>query len=248
MQKWFPVLVIGSAIATFSPSPGMAQAVPLSPAIANPSIPPAATGSVRKIPADQARGQSGGIPNLTIAPGQGVNISFIGMGEQIQRMWLDDPQQATIDTDSPLCKPDEQGCVSTAQVIHLRLINRLNLGLPKAPNTLLTVITTGISGKQIYQFRVGYGKTGAQPTIAIVPNPQSTNAPIAFAGQSIDLKQVAGGLRAAMDQGLLTTESPLASRIAQFLSLAGSGLDVPTAARNAGISNALVLRLAEMGR
>ncbi|MCU0552537.1 MAG: hypothetical protein MUC48_24660, partial [Leptolyngbya sp. Prado105] len=78
-------------------------------------------------------------------------------------------------------------------MIHLRRIHPLNLpGLPKADSTLLTVITEGASGRQLYQFRVAYGSGNPQySTVEIRSNPSST----------VNLSHVERGLRVAIVRG-----------------------------------------------
>jgi hypothetical protein len=86
---------------------------------------------------------------LPIHLGHGTTLNFRNTGERVQRVWLDDPSQVTVDFDDVNCRVPDQPCA--AQVIHLRRIQRLKFqNLPITSSTLLTVVTD----KNIHQFQL----------------------------------------------------------------------------------------------
>lgn len=202
------------------------------------SVPlPVTAGAVRRVSASQAAGE-GHIPTVQVWPGSGVNISFIPTGETIQKVWLDDPSHLTVDFDGPL-----PGATS----IHLRRINYIHFPqLPSGKATLLTVITQGAAGRQQYLFRLTYGR--GQPdyyAIEVVPDNAFDRQ-----GSLLVEQAVARGLAAAQSQGLISPQrgnAALAGRVQAFLSRLRQGQPAAAAARQAGISMALVEKLSAMG-
>lgn len=208
-----------------------------------------AASPVRTISTAQAQGKSGDIPTILVWAGSGTNLSFLSTGEQIQRVWLDDPSRVTLDFDAPLCQGrDRRACGrSSATIIHLRRINPLNwAGLPKTSSTLLTVITQGAGGRQLYQFRVGYGSgTPQYTTLEISPANGFTTSSVPRS--TINLPNIERGLRVAIQRRFVRSNSPIVPRLSRFLLLSHSGIEIPTAAQQAGISMALVGKLASLG-
>jgi hypothetical protein len=87
--------------------------------------------------------------------GHGTTLNFRGANEKVQRVWLDDPSQVTVDFDDVNCRSQDQPCA--AQVIHLRRIKRLRFDdLPTTLSTLLTVVTD----KGIHQFQLSFPSSG----------------------------------------------------------------------------------------
>jgi hypothetical protein len=131
----------------------------------------------------QAQGLSGVVPTIEVSYQQGTNLSFLPAGETIKKVWLNDPSQVTMDFDGPMCMQfgaernlNSGDCKnSAANVIQLRRIPRLNIpGLPKADNTLLTVITENQGRSKLYTFRILYQDTApGYHTLAIYPDPPS---------------------------------------------------------------------------
>lgn len=116
---------------------------------------------VRNVSSDQAQGIIGEAISLDVAPGVGLNISFIQTGELVKKAWIDDPSRITLSFDGTLCQTNSQGqeCDSDqgASVVHLRQIRPIQFpDLPRsnANGTLLTLITEGSEGRKLYQFRV----------------------------------------------------------------------------------------------
>ncbi|MEB3181656.1 MAG: hypothetical protein VKL59_21870 [Nostocaceae cyanobacterium] len=115
---------------------------------------------------------------IELAPGAGVNISFIPTGETVEKVWLDNPAIATLDADGCLSslagaeQPSGRQCDTSApvSVLHLRQINPLIIpGLPKSRTALLTAITNGPHGRRIYLFRVTTGKSPSYNTVEVIP-------------------------------------------------------------------------------
>jgi hypothetical protein len=99
---------------------------------------------------------------LPIHLGHGTTINFRSTGEKVQRVWLDDPSQVTVDFDDVNCRTPDKPCA--AQVIHLRRIQRLKFqNLPTTSTTSLTVVTD----KNIHQFQLVF-PSGKQSKGAIV--------------------------------------------------------------------------------
>jgi hypothetical protein len=99
---------------------------------------------------------------LPIHLGHGTTLNFRNTGERVQRVWLDDPSQVTIDFDDMNCRIPDKPCV--AQVIHLRRIQRLKFqNLPTTSTTSLTIVTN----KSIHQFQLVF-PSGKQSKGAIV--------------------------------------------------------------------------------
>jgi hypothetical protein len=99
---------------------------------------------------------------LPIHLGHGTTINFRGTDEKVQRVWLDDPSQVTVDFDDVNCRTPDKPC--SAQVIHLRRIQRLKFqDLPITSTTSLTIVTD----KSIHQFQLSF-PSGKQSKGAIV--------------------------------------------------------------------------------
>jgi len=201
--------------------------------------------SVYSISADHAQGLTGSTsPIIKVWPGYGTNISFLPTNETILRVWIDDPSRVSLDFDQPLCPTAAaSNCESgNPAVIHLRRIQGLNFEqLPRASGTLLTVITETADGERtIYQFQIELA-TGSPDYHTAVISPVSPLHPL------LGLVEVQRGLQIAEARGLINREQDLWTRLQAFFRLVRQGSDVPAAAEQAGVSLALVTRLAEWG-
>ncbi len=132
----------------------------------------------------QAQGLGGAVPTIKLWFQQGTNLNFAPSGETIRKVWLNDPSQVTIDFDGPMCMQFGQQpnsnigaeCKnSAAHIIQMRRIKRINIpGIPKANNTLLTVVTEGQGSIKLYTFRILYDNGNPEyHTLAIYPDPAS---------------------------------------------------------------------------
>jgi hypothetical protein len=99
---------------------------------------------------------------IALYSGHGTTLNFRVVNEKVQRVWLDDPSQVTVDFDDVNCRSQDQPCA--AQVIHLRRIKRLKFDdLPTTSSTSLTVVTD----KGIHQFQLSFPSSG-KPKSTIV--------------------------------------------------------------------------------
>ena len=210
---------------------------------------PAYAQAIRPIPADYARGEHQPV-TIELYRGQGVNLNFRPMGETIHRVWLDDPSQATLDFDDPGCAALGEAGECAATVIHLRRIHPLNFpNLPSTGTTLLTVLTE----QGLYQFRLTFPSSGSPSYYTLEIQPERTPSQLALIatnqiqGQS-GAQLIEQGLRVAQSRSLIAAGDPLWERVQTFLTLIRGGGQIPEAAVQAGISQALVRRLAELGQ
>jgi hypothetical protein len=118
------------------------------------------------------------VGSIALYSGHGTTLNFRPAGERVQRVWLDDPSQVTVDFDDVGCRSQEQPCA--AQVIHLRRIKRLKFDdLPLTSTTALTVVTD----KNIHQFQLSF-PAGGKPNSTVInittdvkPKPRSSRRP-----------------------------------------------------------------------
>jgi hypothetical protein len=107
---------------------------------------------------------------IALYSGHGTTLNFRAVNEKVQRVWLDDPSQVTVDFDDVNCRSQEQPCA--AQVIHLRRIKRLKFDdLPTTSSTSLTVVTD----KGIHQFQLSFPVSGKPKNtiVNIAPDPEA---------------------------------------------------------------------------
>ncbi|NJO64437.1 MAG: hypothetical protein HC836_41610 [Richelia sp. RM2_1_2] len=220
----------------------------LSPAIAS-----EINQSVKQITQKVATGNSSSsIPRIELSPGYGVNISFIKSSEIIEKVWLDNPTFASLDVDGCLSVEGRECDSQGATVIHLRQIKPLKVPqLINSNTSLLTVIAKGKSGRKVYLFQVGMAdKTPNYHTLEIIPDNKITPENTQF--QNIknvnELQLMSRGLNIVNTRSLISQESRLWSRIANFLIKVRMGESINSAARKSGISMRLVNRLIELGR
>jgi hypothetical protein len=216
------------------------------------AVPTALRAQVDSTFSSRAQGLNGPLPTIKVWSGSGVNLSFIPTGETIVKVWLDDPSKVTLDFDSPLCGSGSgQGnCKggSGATVVHLRQIYGIKFpNLPQTKATLLSVITQDSGGqRKLNQFRVVMA-SGAPKYAAFLVYPDTKKAPtLQVRDRIVPLTIVEGGLRKAESQRLLTPA--LRGKVLNFLALAQNGVPVTVAAQQAGVSMALVTKLADMGQ
>lgn len=207
---------------------------------------------VRQLSEAQAQGLTGDGARISVWPGSGTNLDFTRTGEVIQRVWLDDPSRLTLDFDGNLCSQGDSGnCDGAgASVIHLRRVTGIHFeNLPETASTLLTVVTDSPEGRKVYQFQVNYGSGDPQyATVAIAPNTTSqASAIVTTSGQTVSLANVERGLNSAIASHLIPSDSPVISKVQDFLARVRNGSVPQAAADAAGISLAVVSRLAEMG-
>lgn len=171
-----------------------------------------------------------------------MNISFHQLRETIEQAWLDDPSRITLDFDQAL---------PSAQYLHLRRIHTLDFSaLPRTNKTLLTVITKGESGRKRYQFVLSYG-TGTPQYVGVTLTPTITPSALSPVLALNHELQIRRGLRVALERGLIAEDQgneAVRDRVGQFISNRQAGLSPAQSARKAGVSLALIERLAHMGK
>ncbi|HEY9690640.1 MAG TPA: hypothetical protein V6D15_00370 [Oculatellaceae cyanobacterium] len=218
--------------------------------------------SVRQLSVSEAIGGQGQPPLIELAPGMGVNLSFVATGETIKKVWLDNPSFVTLDVDGCLAglgtRQEARNC-SGAFVLHIRRINPLQFrNLPKANSSLLTVIT---SANRVYLFKIIKVAKPRYYTVEIIPRKQNIRSYVShqyFGNQPNRKSQLSApitsslvilncGLQVAIKNQFLKTSQALYRNIQKFLSLTASGTSVEIAAKQAGISMNLVKRLHELG-
>ncbi|MEO0806043.1 MAG: hypothetical protein AAFY33_07035 [Cyanobacteria bacterium J06643_4] len=191
-------------------------------------------------------------PQTTVAlhRGQGVTLNFRPTGETIQRAWLDDPSQTTLDFDDANCAATDAAASCAASVIHLRRINPIDFpGLPSTGVTSLTVLTDN----NLYSFRLTFPENGSpsyailniEPEREISPNTPSI---IPQLTRTEGIAVIEQGLEVARSRGLIDVNDPLWQRTQTFLSLMREGTPDDAAANRAGVSQSLIVHLTELGQ
>lgn len=228
--------------------------------------------AVQRISWETATGNSGTPVTLEITPGYGLNISFIPLGETIEKVWLDDPSWLTVDADGCLQGLSRNCNTTGATVLHLRRIQELDFpGLAQSPNqsTLLTVITRNFQSRRVYVFRIQFAPTSESTpqyhTLEVVNTRSSPSSSIPSAsatasepqfsfhfnesGQvdSTILERIERGVQVSLKHQWMQRNSPIADRIAYFIKQIKQGISLEQAQVNAQISVALINRLYELG-
>ena len=187
-----------------------------------------------------------------LAPGFGVNLSFVNSQETIEKIWLDNPAFVTVSADGCLYGLN-QNCASVgAKILHLRRINPLNLeGIPKSRKTLLTVITRDRrNNPQLYLFTI---QPSSQPKTLVFDIQKER--PKEVVAEKIKtpivdyflLAAIERGIKVSLEEGWLEPRSELTHNLRHFSSLLGKGYQEAEAAEIAGISLPLVNRLKDLG-
>jgi hypothetical protein len=190
------------------------------------------------------------IARIALYPGHGLTLNFRPTGELIRKVWLDDPSQVTLDFDNASCLSEEVKAACAARVLHLRRIRRLNFpDLPLSATTSLTVVTD----RTLYQFQLTFPNAGSPSTYTLDIQPEQSHArsisltATQMQGQS-GVQLLERGLQVATSRRLLTQGDALWHRVRSLLQLLKQGTPVAEAVKQAGVSQALIARLAEMGQ
>jgi hypothetical protein len=207
---------------------------------------------VRQLSEAQAQGLTSGGAQISVWPGSGTNLDFTRTGEVIQRVWLDDPSRLTLDFDGTLCGQGNSGSCdgAGASVIHLRRVTGMHFeNLPETAYTLLTAVTDSPEGRKLYQFQVNYGsgirsmRRWQSPRIPPLKPPRwslPVVEPPAWWMWNWDCT-------VPISTHLIAADSPVIAKVQDFLARARNGATPQAAADAAGMSLAVVSRLAEMG-
>lgn len=205
-----------------------------------------ALASARTVYKEQVASTSNRMTQIKVWPGYGLNINFIPTGEVIKKVWLDDPSRITLTSDGQLCKQGTgQECTNQgATVIHLKQIKEIefpNIPQSRTGATLLTVITQGESGRNLYQFKVkpAFGEP-EYATVDVKPLPptespldSTTPAPTPISNSFKDSDALANslysGLQAATRAGEINPESQQWKQANYLISLLRDGMTVEKA-------------------
>jgi hypothetical protein len=143
-----------------------------------------------------------GVLVVNIIPGVGVNLNFEGAGEYIQTMIADNRSFVGIKAEG--CLAVQEGCQDPSNLVHLTLIDKLQLpGVTKvnsiATQSLLTIRTRDrANNRRTYLFSLRQGRPGdeaiAQINFIKVAPPPRYYDPIA-AKNAEDLRQKENSLR-----------------------------------------------------
>lgn len=200
--------------------------------------------AIRSIPLSAARGERQ-IVSVELYRGYGVTLNFRPVRETIRRVWLDNPSQVTLDFDDPRCAAVREPGSCAATVIQLRRINPLQFpSIPATDATTLTVLTD----TELYKFRLTFPDAGSPSYYTLEIQPEFAQTTTAQLGGRQGVQQIEQGLQVALSRNLIAQSDPLWERVQAFLRLLREGKSATEAARQAGISRSLVVRLAEMGR
>ena len=204
--------------------------------------------TTRSISRSVASGATAQTVRLEVGRGRGLNLSFIEVGETIERVWLDDPSRFVLDTDGCSivandCEPGDP----MPTILHLKQIEPLDFpGVPEASpktGTLLTVVTRDErSQRRIYTFEVvpGQGRVDYN-TVALTADP----LPLAL---DLELDRIRRGRERAAVARQIDRADDLWQRIERVLTLIEEdGLSMEAAATEARVTLPLLERLAELG-
>jgi hypothetical protein len=189
-----------------------------------------------------AQAQTGQNMAVEIYSGHGTTLNFRPTGETIHKVWLDDLSRVTLDFDDANClETNENQAPCAAKVIHLRRIQRLNFpNLPATNATTLTVVTD----RNFYTFRLTYPNIGNPKSSVLNIQPASTT--LLATGRS-EVQKIEQGLQVARSRHLIQPGDALWNRLQSLLNLIHAGTSVNHAAQQVGVSQALLIRLVEMG-
>jgi hypothetical protein len=111
------------------------------------------------------------VPEIGLAQGSGVNITFIPTGRIIQKVWLDDPTWVVFDVDGCLVGQTKECERPTSTTVHLKRINPLRIeGLSSTGRSLLTVVTSGQAGDlKISTFRIVPSRSPGISIVEVIP-------------------------------------------------------------------------------
>jgi hypothetical protein len=177
---------------------------------------------------------------IQLAPGYGITLSWLGTRENIKKVWLDNPAFVVLDADGCL-EGLNNNCHGSAKVLHLRRIEKLNLGkLPPTNHSLLTVVTENNGSTGLYLFKIVPASTPQYLVYEIQGSSRTTQSPISYT-------TIAQGMEAAREQGLLVKGSLLEAKLQALVKELESGRDLATLTDKYGISEQVISRLLELG-
>ena len=173
---------------------------------------------------------------IRLAPGYGVNLSWLQTNETIKKVWLDNPSFIVLDADGCL-DGLSRNCTGDAKVLHLRRIERLNLPhIPRNNHSLLTVVTDA----GFYLFKVIPSSTPHHLVYKVLPTPQPRDSSVFYTA-------ITKGIRVAKREGYLIEGSELESKLNILTKQLQFGGDLEEIAQSQNISAEIISRLIELG-
>ena len=173
---------------------------------------------------------------IRLAPGYGVNLSWLQTNETIKKVWLDNPSFVVLDADGCL-EGLSNNCSGNANVLHLRRIERLNLPhIPRNNHSLLTVVTDA----GFYLFKIIPSNTPDYLVYKVLPTPQPNDS-------SIFYTTLTKGIRVAKREGYLVSGSNLESKLNVLVRELQFGGDLQKIMQSQNISPEIITRLIELG-
>jgi len=193
--------------------------------------------AVKRISAGEAQGLRGPVPDLWVWPGSSTNLSFIETGESIRNVWLDDPGAFSMSFDGPMCVGNASpGCSNGAATVI-----RLQAQAP-GQNTLLTVVTTGPGGRQLYQFRLRSATSKpTYNTVSVLPGQPEVQNP------AVNVDFILKGLVIAHQEGLVQKDGATWQKVQQAVRLIKNSQSPEQAAATAGLPAHILQKLGQMG-
>lgn len=198
--------------------------------------------AVRQISADEAQGLHGPVSDLWVWPGSSTNLSFIETGEIMRNVWLDDPSEFLLSFDGPMCVSRmqvNQSCPHAAATVI-----RLQAQAP-GKNTLLTIVTTGPGGRQLYQFRLRSAtRKPTYNTVSVLPG-QTEQAKVQTSALAPEF--ILKGLAIAQQKGLVQKDGTTWQKVQQAVDLIENSQPLEQAAARVGLPAHILQKLGQMG-
>lgn len=180
---------------------------------------------------------------IRLAPDYGVSLSWLGAGETIKKVWLDNPSFLVMDADGCL-EGLNQGCTGEANVLHLRRIEPLNLpNIPSTNHSLLTVITENNGQGGFYIFKIVKSNTPHHLVYKVLDPPSPSRNT-----QSNFYTTLNRGIRVARREGYLIDGSELDIKLSILMSELQTGGDLEAIAREQNVSTQIINRLIQLSQ
>lgn len=218
--------------------------------------------AARTVYLEEIASSSHRLTEITVWSGYGLNLNFIPSGEMIKKVWLDDPSRITLSFDGQLCQSDANCTNQGATVIHLKQIEEINFpNIPQSATgeTLLTVITEGESGRNLYQFKVkpafgepDYTTVNIKPLPPVTPPlkpplPLSENLSRQKEAQTL-ANLVHAGLVVAIRKGEIQRRSPEWEQLQQAMTFLREGATLQEAAADSNLDVSRLTQLMTWGQ
>jgi hypothetical protein len=194
---------------------------------------------------------------IWLHPNTGVSVSYIGIEQTIETVWLDNKSRILLSTDGCLSGLNARCTRNSANVVHLsRAGSALFKG--RGENSMLTVITADSGGKR-YTYRYAVKVTNRpanEQTVTLIEyilprdlasQPARQNARTVILPPAILGKRLRVAAQRAKNEGRLF-DPALIRRTDTFIELVESGVNPQSAAQQAGLSAEYVNALYKLSR